>query len=141
MPHATSLRACFPARALTLLTVAPLNVSLNAWRNVVLTISLDVCQALMGPSGAGKSTLMDILAMRKTVGTLSGQLMVNGQPAGKSYVCSTSYVPQVINWSGQSLCSRLKISRLLVLTPTTSCAFLYTCCCSYAGTVVICLET
>lgn len=56
----------------------------------------------MGPSGAGKLTLMDILAMRKTVGTLSGRLMVNGQLAGKSYLSSTSYVPQVGNWMAPS---------------------------------------
>jgi ABC-type multidrug transport system ATPase subunit len=55
----------------------------------------------MGPSGAGKSTLMDILAVRKTVGTLSGQLLVNGQPAGKSYICSSSYIPQVGIWVPQ----------------------------------------
>ena len=31
-----------------------------------------------GPSGAGKSTMLDILAMRKTVGTITGQILVNG---------------------------------------------------------------
>jgi ABC-type multidrug transport system ATPase subunit len=52
-------------------------------------------QALMGPSGAGKSTLMDILAQRKTVGYLSGFLLVNGDPATKRFVRNTAYVPQV----------------------------------------------
>jgi alpha-D-ribose 1-methylphosphonate 5-triphosphate synthase subunit PhnL len=52
-------------------------------------------QALIGPSGAGKSTLMNILAMRKSVGSLSGQLLVNHQPADASYLHSTSYVAQV----------------------------------------------
>jgi hypothetical protein len=52
-------------------------------------------QALLGPSGAGKSTLMDILAQRKTVGYLSGFLLVNGQPANERFVRKTAYVPQV----------------------------------------------
>lgn len=55
-------------------------------------------QALMGPSGAGKSTLMDILAQRKTVGHLSGFLLVNGQPATDKFVRKTAYVPQVSTW-------------------------------------------
>ena len=49
----------------------------------------------MGPSGAGKSTLMDILAMRKSVGELTGQLLLNGQPATRSFIRKTAYVPQV----------------------------------------------
>lgn len=53
-------------------------------------------QALMGPSGAGKSTLMDILAQRKSVGNLSGFLLVNGEPATSGFVRKTAYVPQVI---------------------------------------------
>jgi hypothetical protein len=38
---------------------------------------------------------MDILAQRKTVGYLSGFLLVNGEPATKSFVRNTAYVPQV----------------------------------------------
>jgi ABC-type multidrug transport system ATPase subunit len=49
----------------------------------------------MGPSGAGKSTFMDILAMRKSVGDLSGHLLLNGQPATKNFIRKTAYVPQV----------------------------------------------
>lgn len=49
----------------------------------------------MGPSGAGKSTLMDILAQRKSVGNLSGFLLVNGEPATSGFVRKTTYVPQV----------------------------------------------
>lgn len=36
--------------------------------------------ALMGGSGAGKTTLMDVLAGRKTVGEITGDIMVNGHP-------------------------------------------------------------
>ena len=55
-------------------------------------------QALLGPSGAGKSTFMDILAMRKSVGTLSGRLLVNGSRASKRFIKKTAYVPQEDNF-------------------------------------------
>ncbi|EEY55167.1 ATP-binding Cassette (ABC) Superfamily [Phytophthora infestans T30-4] len=37
--------------------------------------------ALMGASGAGKTTLMDVIAHRKTCGTISGQILLNGYEA------------------------------------------------------------
>jgi ABC-type multidrug transport system ATPase subunit/ABC-type multidrug transport system permease subunit len=37
--------------------------------------------ALMGASGAGKTTLMDVIANRKTGGTISGQILLNGYEA------------------------------------------------------------
>ncbi|KAF1323093.1 Atp-binding protein, partial [Globisporangium splendens] len=37
--------------------------------------------ALMGASGAGKTTLLDVIAGRKTGGTINGQIMLNGVPA------------------------------------------------------------
>ena len=55
-------------------------------------------QALLGPSGAGKSTLMDILAMRKSVGALTGKLLVGGRPAARSFIRKTAYVPQDDNF-------------------------------------------
>jgi ABC-type multidrug transport system ATPase subunit/ABC-type multidrug transport system permease subunit len=36
--------------------------------------------ALMGSSGAGKSTLLDVLALRKTSGTIEGDVRLNGHP-------------------------------------------------------------
>ena len=55
-------------------------------------------QALLGPSGAGKSTLMDILAMRKSLGNLTGTLLVNGRRASRRFVRMTAYVPQEDNF-------------------------------------------
>ncbi|KIY98282.1 ABC transporter G family protein, partial [Monoraphidium neglectum] len=55
-------------------------------------------QALLGPSGAGKSTLMDILAQRKSVGTLTGQLLVSGRPVARGFIRKTAYVPQEDNF-------------------------------------------
>ncbi|WIA12817.1 hypothetical protein OEZ85_006447 [Tetradesmus obliquus] len=55
--------------------------------------------ALMGPSGAGKSTLMDILAGRKSVGNLTGSVLVNGLPRKKDeFARKTAYVPQDDNF-------------------------------------------
>jgi hypothetical protein len=39
--------------------------------------------ALMGASGAGKTTLLDVLAGRKTVGTITGDIRVNGRTLTK----------------------------------------------------------
>jgi ABC-type multidrug transport system fused ATPase/permease subunit len=36
--------------------------------------------ALMGTSGAGKTTLMDVIALRKTTGTVEGDMRLNGYP-------------------------------------------------------------
>jgi len=36
--------------------------------------------ALMGSSGAGKTTLMDVIALRKTSGTITGEVSLNGFP-------------------------------------------------------------
>eukprot|EP00879_Flechtneria_rotunda_P005971 GHRR01006278.1.p1 GENE.GHRR01006278.1~~GHRR01006278.1.p1 ORF type:complete len:428 (+),score=125.08 GHRR01006278.1:410-1693(+) len=55
-------------------------------------------QALMGPSSAGKSTFMDILAMRKSVGNLTGRLLLSGKVANKSFFRKTAYVPQEDNF-------------------------------------------
>ena len=50
--------------------------------------------ALMGSSGAGKSTLLDVLAGRKTLGTIEGEIYFNGGPRTASVVRSTAYVMQ-----------------------------------------------
>lgn len=54
----------------------------------------EVC-AVLGPSGAGKSTLLDILAARKSQGSLSGEVLVNGRPRdAAAFRARTAYVPQ-----------------------------------------------
>ncbi|DBA95854.1 hypothetical protein WJX77_006274 [Trebouxia sp. C0004] len=42
--------------------------------------------AVMGPSGSGKSTLLDILAQRKTVGKLKGQVLIAGYPPTQTFL-------------------------------------------------------
>lgn len=41
---------------------------------------------------------MDILAQRKSVGALTGQLLVSGRPATRGFIRKTAYVPQDDNF-------------------------------------------
>ncbi|PRP78405.1 hypothetical protein PROFUN_13709, partial [Planoprotostelium fungivorum] len=50
--------------------------------------------ALMGASGAGKSTLLDVLAQRKNVGKIEGDILVNGKEPDKFYHRLVGYVEQ-----------------------------------------------
>ncbi|OJJ31193.1 hypothetical protein ASPWEDRAFT_54445 [Aspergillus wentii DTO 134E9] len=47
--------------------------------------------ALMGSSGAGKTTLLDVLAQRKTEGTINSSIIVDGRPLSVSFQRSTGY--------------------------------------------------
>jgi len=47
--------------------------------------------ALMGASGAGKTTCLDVLAQRKNIGVITGDLLVDGRPLGSSFARSTAY--------------------------------------------------
>jgi len=51
--------------------------------------------ALMGSSGAGKTTLMDTVARRKTKGTITGDIMVNGEPQDEFFSRISGYVEQM----------------------------------------------
>ena len=46
---------------------------------------------LMGMSGAGKMTALDVLAQRKNIGVITGDLFVDGRPLGPSFTCNTAY--------------------------------------------------
>lgn len=50
--------------------------------------------ALMGVSGAGKTTLLDVLAQRTTMGVITGDMLVNGNPLDESFQRKTGYVQQ-----------------------------------------------
>ncbi len=49
----------------------------------------------MGASGAGKTTLLDVLAMRKTVGVVTGDVLIGGQPLGVEFQRGTAYCEQL----------------------------------------------
>jgi ATP-binding cassette subfamily G (WHITE) protein 2 (SNQ2) len=50
--------------------------------------------ALMGASGAGKTTLLDVLAARKNVGVIHGEILVDGVQPGLAFQRGTSYAEQ-----------------------------------------------
>ncbi|KAJ5115360.1 hypothetical protein NUU61_001119 [Penicillium alfredii] len=50
--------------------------------------------ALMGVSGAGKTTLLDVLAQRVSIGVVSGDILVNGNPLAANFPRRTGYVQQ-----------------------------------------------
>ncbi|GAB7334975.1 hypothetical protein MBLNU13_g06844t1 [Cladosporium sp. NU13] len=88
------------------------NTSVFTWRNLTYTVKtpdgdrvlLDnihgyvkpgMLGALMGSSGAGKTTLLDVLAQRKTDGTIHGEIMVDGRPLPVSFQRSAGYCEQL----------------------------------------------
>jgi len=88
------------------------NTSVFTWKNLCYTVStpsgprqlLNDVQgwvkpgtlgALMGSSGAGKTTLMDVLAQRKTEGSINGEILVDGRPLPVSFQRSAGYCEQL----------------------------------------------
>jgi ABC-type multidrug transport system permease subunit/ABC-type multidrug transport system ATPase subunit len=88
------------------------NTSVFTWKNLTYTVKtpsgdrvlLDNVQgwvkpgmlgALMGASGAGKTTLLDVLAQRKTEGTIRGSILVDGRPLPVSFQRSAAYCEQL----------------------------------------------
>ncbi|KAF2108384.1 ABC transporter [Lophiotrema nucula] len=88
------------------------NTSIFTWRNLSYTVKtssgdrtlLDnvhgyvkpgMLGALMGSSGAGKTTLLDVLAQRKTEGTIRGEILVDGRPLPVSFQRSAGYCEQL----------------------------------------------
>eukprot|EP01133_Synstelium_polycarpum_P007240 gene7240-8417_t len=49
---------------------------------------------IIGPTGSGKTTLLDILASRKTTGTVTGEINVNGKSVDKDFKKLCGYVTQ-----------------------------------------------
>ncbi|KDR85534.1 hypothetical protein GALMADRAFT_234460 [Galerina marginata CBS 339.88] len=51
--------------------------------------------ALMGASGAGKTTCLDVLAQRKNIGVVSGDVLVDGRPLSSDFARGTAYAEQM----------------------------------------------
>ncbi|KAE8553136.1 hypothetical protein EYB25_004517 [Talaromyces marneffei] len=67
--------------------------------------------ALMGASGAGKTTLLDVLAARKSIGVISGDILVDGHKPGPSFQRGTSYAEQLdVHESTQTVREALRFS-------------------------------
>ncbi|KAJ5542108.1 CDR ABC transporter [Penicillium sp. DV-2018c] len=88
------------------------NTSIFTWRNLTYTVQtprgdrvlLDnihgwvkpgMLGALMGSSGAGKTTLLDVLAQRKTDGTIKGSILVDGRELPVSFQRMAGYCEQL----------------------------------------------
>ncbi|KAF9885458.1 hypothetical protein FE257_012894 [Aspergillus nanangensis] len=88
------------------------NTSVFTWKNLVYTVKtpsgdrvlLDniygwvkpgMLGALMGSSGAGKTTLLDVLAQRKTEGTIRGTVLVDGRELPVSFQRMAGYCEQL----------------------------------------------
>ncbi|CEL10431.1 hypothetical protein ASPCAL13550 [Aspergillus calidoustus] len=88
------------------------NKSILTWRNLAYTVDTadgprvllnnvhgwvkpGMLGALMGASGAGKTTLQDVLAQRKTEGTIKGYTLVDGRPLPLSFQRSAGYCEQL----------------------------------------------
>ncbi|KAK2460203.1 hypothetical protein APHAL10511_007794 [Amanita phalloides] len=51
--------------------------------------------ALMGASGAGKTTCLDVLAQRKNIGVVAGDILVDGRPLSSDFARGTAYAEQM----------------------------------------------
>ncbi|KAL1694829.1 P-loop containing nucleoside triphosphate hydrolase protein [Schizophyllum commune] len=51
--------------------------------------------ALMGSSGAGKTTCLDVLAQRKNIGVITGDILVDGRPLAHDFARKTAYAEQM----------------------------------------------
>jgi ABC-type multidrug transport system permease subunit/ABC-type multidrug transport system ATPase subunit len=107
------------------------NTSVFTWKNLTYTVKtpsgertlLDNVQgwvkpgmlgALMGASGAGKTTLLDVLAQRKTEGTIHGSILVDGRPLPVSFQRSAGYCEQLdVHESYATVREALEFSALL----------------------------
>ena len=114
------------------------NESIFTWKNLTYTVKtpsgdrvlLDDVQgwikpgmlgALMGSSGAGKTTLMDVLAQRKTEGTIKGSILIDGRPLPVSFQRSAGYCEQLdVHEPFATVRESLEFSALLRQPSTTS---------------------
>ncbi|GAM19699.1 hypothetical protein SAMD00019534_028740 [Acytostelium subglobosum LB1] len=77
--------------------------------------------ALMGASGAGKTTLLDVLAKRKTIGTIEGKSFLNGKPLRVDFERITGYVEQMdVHNPALTVREQLRFSARMRQDPTVS---------------------
>lgn len=65
--------------------------SIRLLNNVNGYVKPGTLTALMGSSGAGKTTCLDVLAQRKNVGVITGDLFVDGRPLSSDFARGTAY--------------------------------------------------
>ncbi|KAM0085468.1 hypothetical protein ACKRZS_002306 [Fusarium odoratissimum] len=114
------------------------NKSVFTWKNLTYTIHTGdgprvllndvhgwvkpgMLGALMGASGAGKTTLLDVLAQRKTDGTIKGSILVDGRSLSISFQRSAGYCEQLdVHEPLATVREALQFSALLRQPRTTS---------------------
>jgi len=70
--------------------------------------------ALMGASGAGKTTLLDVLADRKNIGVITGDVLIDGKPRGIEFQRGTAYCEQIdVHEDTQTVREALRFSAYL----------------------------
>jgi ATP-binding cassette, subfamily G (WHITE), member 2, SNQ2 len=65
--------------------------SLQLLNNVNGYVKPGTLTALMGASGAGKTTCLDVLAQRKNIGVVSGDILIDGRPLDSDFARGTAY--------------------------------------------------
>lgn len=68
---------------------------LRLLRNVYGYVKPGELTALMGASGAGKTTLLDVLAARKNIGVITGDILIDGKAPGLAFQRGTAYAEQL----------------------------------------------
>ena len=76
-------------------TVPIPGTSLRLLHDVYGYVKPGTMTALMGASGAGKTTCLDVLAQRKNIGVVTGDLLVDGRPLGSDFARGTAYAEQM----------------------------------------------
>lgn len=65
--------------------------SLQLLNNVYGYVKPGTLTALMGASGAGKTTCLDVLAQRKNIGVVSGDIFIDGRALDADFARGTAY--------------------------------------------------
>ncbi|KAI9446228.1 ABC-2 type transporter-domain-containing protein [Lactarius indigo] len=69
--------------------------TLQLLNNVYGYVKPGTLTALMGASGAGKTTCLDVLAQRKNIGVVAGDILVDGRPPNADFARETAYAEQM----------------------------------------------
>ncbi|KAH9027669.1 ABC-2 type transporter-domain-containing protein [Lactarius hengduanensis] len=69
--------------------------TLQLLNNVYGYVKPGTLTALMGASGAGKTTCLDVLAQRKNIGVVAGDILVDGRPPDADFARGTAYAEQM----------------------------------------------
>jgi ATP-binding cassette, subfamily G (WHITE), member 2, PDR len=64
---------------------------LQLLNNVYGYVKPGTLTALMGASGAGKTTCLDVLAQRKNIGVVSGDILIDGRALDTDFARGTAY--------------------------------------------------